>query len=135
MDARQLRRLSTLTAGAAAVVALSFGTLVLAVTGSDIIVHETAGLLLLLLVPTSLLAASRSRPASRGPVRWRLLALIDLLVLLAFGGLLAAGLLPMDLSVLPLLALGVLVVLLGAALYSDRTSAGRPDRSAPARAE
>jgi hypothetical protein len=110
---RRVRAWASLAGIAAAV---SFGGAILFAPGVGVLVHELAGLVLLVLLGTALVAGVRLRGGDPRPVPRLAGAFIVLLIMGGLGALLAVGDLPASLSILPLGALVVLVILLADAV-------------------
>jgi hypothetical protein len=101
---------------ASIVTALIFASVILANPKGGVLVHEVAGLLLLVLIATALASAVRVRGTEPRPVPRLVGALLALIVTGSLGAGLAVGAVPTDLSALPLLGLVALVLLLADAL-------------------
>ncbi len=104
-------------------VVIVFATAILAWPGPGFILHEVAGLLLLVGILTALAAAMRRRRVEPRPVPRLAAALAVLVAVGGSGAALAIGALPRGLSALPLAGLVVL-----AGLLADSLRVGRPPR-------
>lgn len=117
---RVLRIVRSWTTLAALMIVIIFAGFILALPGPDLIVHEVAGAILLVLIGTSFGAAWRMRSQEPDPASRLAAALVSLFAVGATGGLLAAGVLPAALSFLPLTGLVVLSLLLADAIRVGR---------------
>lgn len=111
-DRRLLRLVRSGSALVALLVAVGFAALIVALPNPSILLHEVAGLILLVLIATALTAAIRLRSDEPRPVGRLAAALVVLVVVGLTGAMLATGAIPPGLAALPLvglLALGLLL--------------------------
>jgi len=120
------RRWLSVLFGGALVTALGFMAAILAGVGPGFVLHEVAGLLLLVWVVPAVVVSLRVRSRNSRPLPRAAIAFLALVVAGALGASLATTTLPPDLAGAPLVPLIVLIVAVGDGLRVTLPPAPEP---------